>query len=330
MDRESAVVSGSPCHAPIERVNLPVFCSSPRDTFDLQNVHHDKLATSLLQSLLKEIEAKASELEFLTRVKLNDARTSLRDSYAANPLSFLQVMRQLLETERQLVQHAENPMSAPPNVTAMLGGAHGEFMQKFESIQERTQEAETDLKQLREAQESFVIVYHEKYQIDDAITKNPEASTLAKLKKKKEMVDNTLNQKANEILQMRSNLASKMFVTIGELEKLQNCVLNQHLMQWRRQQQLSGNGVPFYNNLDQLQQWCELLAEHIWINRQQLQLITQLRTSLPIPMDSNQDMHPLLTQKITDLLSTLITSTFVVERQPPQVRRLGAAAVSVL
>ena len=68
---------------------------------------------------------------------------------------------------------------------------------------------------------------------------------------------------------------------------------------------------------------CELLGDCILQNRQQLQRVEALRTQLPIPMEPQQDLLPSLNAKITALLSSLVTSTFIVERQPPQVMKVS-------
>ena len=40
-----------------------------------------------------------------------------------------------------------------------------------------------------------------------------------------------------------------------QVKELQYRVLDQELNKWKREQQLSGNGAPFSNNLDTIQKW---------------------------------------------------------------------------
>ena len=48
-------------------------------------------------------------------------------------------------------------------------------------------------------------------------------------------------------------------------------MLNQELTKWKLAQRLSGQEeIPNKNELDQLQQWCEQLAELLWRNRIQI------------------------------------------------------------
>ena len=93
---------------------------------------------------------------------------------------------------------------------------------------------------------------------------------------------------------MRMGLAEKHKETLSMIESLQGRVLDDELIRWKREQQLAGNGVPFHSNLDfiqvvsfkmfivwffrlmffsfffSLKEWCEGLAEIIWLNRQQI------------------------------------------------------------
>jgi hypothetical protein len=45
---------------------------------------------------------------------------------------------------------------------------------------------------------------------------------------------------------------------------------------WKREQQLSGNGVPMQSNLNTIQEWCELLADLIWTSRQQVTNVARI------------------------------------------------------
>ncbi|OQV25781.1 Signal transducer and activator of transcription 5B [Hypsibius exemplaris] len=299
----------------------------PWEGVDTYNNQHEKMATGLLKNLLKEVENKAkhvSPTDFVTKMKLEEAMAYLREHYGRSPLNFVQITRNMLETEKHLVELAEHPgnitdASAPSTKT----GPNGPLMQQFELLQRATKTTDSDLNILQHEQESFVILYQEKYQIEEALARQAGTPSEPRLRQRKEQVDQNLSQKANSILEKRMHLAKKHLDSIQNLEKVQNVVLNEHLMSWRRNQQLSGNGVPFFNNLDQIQQWCEMLGDVILQNRQQLQRVESLRTQLPIPMEPQQDLLPSLNAKITALLSSLVTSTFIVERQPPQVMKVS-------
>lgn len=82
---------------------------------------------------------------------------------------------------------------------------------------------------------------------------------------------------------------------------------------------MAGNGASFNSNLDSIQEWCESLAELIWHNRQQIKEAERLKQKLVLDPHNVQDILPALNSQITQLLSSLVTSTFIIEKQPPQV-----------
>lgn len=59
------------------------------------------------------------------------------------------------------------------------------------------------------------------------------------------------------------DLAEKHKGTIDRLNSLQQRILDEELINWKREQQMAGNGKPFNpNKLDQIQEW---LVVMIWI-----------------------------------------------------------------
>ena len=102
-----------------------------------------------------------------------------------------------------------------------------------------------------------------------------------------------------------STLSSHHLHMTKQLKELQFHILDQELNKWKRDQQLSGNGAPFANNLDQIQKWCEDLAEIIWLNRQQIRQLEMIQEGLNIP---SQDMTMNILPEISDGLALLLDS----------------------
>ena len=124
----------------------------------------------------------------------------------------------------------------------------------------------------------------------------------------------------NSLKLQTSNLANRHLDMIKQLQELQYRILDQELNRWKREQQLSGNGAPFANNLDQIQKWCEDLAEIIWLNRQQIRNLEMIQEHLNLPSgDMTVNLLPELSDGLTKLLDTLVKCSFVIEKQPPQV-----------
>lgn len=84
-------------------------------------------------------------------------------------------------------------------------------------------------------------------------------------------------------------------------------MLDDELIRWKREQQLAGNGTSFNSNLDNIQEWCEALAEIIWLNRQQIKEAERLKQKLTLEPPGVVDILPSLNSQITQLLSSLVT-----------------------
>jgi signal transducer and activator of transcription 5B len=117
----------------------------------------------------------------------------------------------------------------------------------------------------------------------------------------------------NNLKLQTSNLANHHLDVIKQLKELQFRILDQELNRWKRDQQLSGNGAPFTNNLDTIQKWCEDLAEIIWINMQQIRQLEMIQEQLNIPsQELTVNILPELSDGLTMLLDSLVKSSFVI------------------
>lgn len=139
-----------------------------------------------------------------------------------------------------------------------------------------------------------------------------------------------MNQQVSSLVQFKMTLADKLKETIALLAIIQTRVLDDELIRWKREQQLAGNGAQFNSHLDSIQEWCESLAEVLWSNRQQIQEAERLKQKFPLEPPGLVDILPNLSNQVTELLSTLVTSTFIIEKQPPQVMKTNTRFTSTV
>uniref|UniRef100_A0A9L0RPG1 Signal transducer and activator of transcription n=1 Tax=Equus caballus TaxID=9796 RepID=A0A9L0RPG1_HORSE len=104
-------------------------------------------------------------------------------------------------------------------------------------------------------------------------------------------------------------LATLLQEAVAELEAAQALVLKR-IQIWKRQQQLAGNGAPFEESLASLQERCESLVD----------IYSQLQQEVGA---AGGELEPktraVLISRLEEVLRTLVTSSFLVEKQPPQV-----------
>uniref|UniRef100_A0A8C6KIT2 Signal transducer and activator of transcription n=1 Tax=Nothobranchius furzeri TaxID=105023 RepID=A0A8C6KIT2_NOTFU len=299
------------------------------DAIDLENPQEEFKAKRLLDSLILELQNKAEhqvgEDGFLLKIKLGHYANQLKSTYDRCPLELVRCIKHILYTEQRLIREATNSSSPVGGMMDSMSQKYQQINQAFEELRLLTQDTENDLRKLQHNQEYFIIQYQESLRIQAQLTSLatlPPADRQLRepaLLSKRATVEAWLTREANTLQKYRLDLAEKHQKTLQLLRKQQTVILDDELIQWKRRQQLAGNGGPPEGGLDILQSWCEKLAETIWQNRQQIRRAEHLRQQLPIPGPIEELLNE-LNSTITDIISALVTSTFIIEKQPPQVK----------
>ncbi|KAJ3607510.1 hypothetical protein NHX12_024561 [Muraenolepis orangiensis] len=299
------------------------------DSVELDNPAEEAKAKHLLDSLMAELQRKAQhqvgEDGFLLKIKLGHYATQLKGTYDRCPLELVRCIKHILHSEQRLVQEATNTSCGTAGQALdSLSQRHQQINQAFEELRLATQESENELRKLQHSQEYFIIQYQENLRIQGLISslaslplaeRTPSETTL---QSKRATVEAWLTREVTTLQKYRLDLSEQHQKTVSLLRKQQTLILDEELIQWKRRQQLSGNGGPAEGGLDVLQSWCEKLADLIWQNRQQIRRCEHLTQQLPLPSPM-EELLGKLNVEITDIVSALVTSTFIIEKQPPQV-----------
>ncbi|CAL4060086.1 unnamed protein product [Meganyctiphanes norvegica] len=199
--------------------------------------------------------------------------------------------------------------------------------QRLVNLHVHTQEAQDEVQRLEQEQEAYVLVYYDCTKNNAQLChlqtqqQTPQLQeTLRNLQERKEVAERNIQQKTMGLLHWRMSLIEKFSITLEEIKILQSYVLDIELMNWRREQQLAGNGKPLdYKHLTTIQGWCEQLAEIIWRTRHQMKECERLQTQVPLEAPGVVDMLPALRSHLASLLSSLVKCSFIIEKQPVQV-----------
>merc|ERR1719454_1402226 len=180
-------------------------------------------------------------------------------------MELVRTVKKILSIETRLVQEASTgAQSGVEDVKPNSGGEKtAKINKELENLYTMTQDAEADLRKLQSKQEYFVINYQESVKIQSSLQQIQQMSQSdptrrqleQQLVKKKNEVDQLLQQEAHKLLQQRTALAEKHHKTFTLLAQMQNQILDEELIQWKRSQALAYNGVIQEGSLDQLQQW---------------------------------------------------------------------------
>lgn len=195
--------------------------------------------------------------------------------------------------------------------------------EQFEVLKNLRNELQQFLPNMKQQHEQLVLAYSSfKKQQDSWAVSNFSSDQWAKIAKEKECAEAKVRQKAQNALQNREVWLNKFESCWAVVKELLLKVLDEDLAQWKRDQQLGGNGGQCLveRALPLLQSRCELLAETLWMNIQQLQSFSDICTDVPLSSNPNVRLAELKRQVQVEL-HRLIQSTFLIEKQPPQVMK---------
>ena len=96
------------------------------------------------------------------------------------------------------------------------------------------------------------------------------------------VLERYVSQHVHTSLLHSQELGQNYYKCLQEITNIQSVVLDQELANWKRTQRLCGQeDTPNKKEvLDQLQQWCEQLADLLWRNRMQIMQVRMLISAL--------------------------------------------------
>ncbi|XP_045489138.1 signal transducer and activator of transcription 5B isoform X4 [Pieris rapae] len=281
----------------------------------------------LVQEIHTNAELMLSPEMFVTKMKLLEAAKIFRMQYGHAPHELYTYMRRCLAMEVEVIQAAMGPYATQPQTERK----YSELITGLQNVRQKVNMASEEIRSLQANIESFSLQYHEclknkghiNYLQQSGPMTNDRRELEACLRVQIEEMERKLNALVAQINQSQMELVDHMKENIANLRQLQSQVLDEELIKWKREQQLSGNGVPMQSNLNTIQEWCELLADLIWSTRQQVNNVARInsKTIVELRQPHLVEMLDEMSKQVTSLLSTLVTSTFVIEKQPPQVMK---------
>nr|WRY74160.1 signal transducer and activator of transcription 1 [Athetis dissimilis] len=313
-------------HFPIEVRH----CLAPWIESRIWTAEPDEQQRFFVDELVQEIQAHADLMlspdMFVTKMKLLDAAKNFHMQYSHAPHELYAYMRRSLALEMDVIQNA---MGTPYVAQPQTERKYSELITGLQTVRQKVNIVGEEIRSLQANIESFSLQYHECLKnkghmnyLQQSMT-NDRRDLVACLRVQIEETERKLNALVAQISQSQLELVDHMKENIANLRQLQSQVLDEELIKWKREQQLSGNGVPMQSNLNTIQEWCELLADLIWLTRQQVNNVSRINTKTIVELRQPHLAELLddMSKQVTGLLSTLVTSTFVIEKQPPQVMK---------
>uniref|UniRef100_A0A2M4BCP6 Signal transducer and activator of transcription n=1 Tax=Anopheles marajoara TaxID=58244 RepID=A0A2M4BCP6_9DIPT len=304
--------------------NAPMFINDQENAYEQE-------AASFLNQLIIELERTAVSLpenNLTIKIRLNESARNFRQLFSHNPSQLYHHLITCLQRERQCVAYPEECATVQdPEVN--------EVFTAVQQLQIMVRTNENDNRNLLKEYEHLLLEVHEmqknRAQLDTIEHSEMRQHAINQLGQQQKMVNDRLQLCTGKRLALVDGFRKTILIT-GEV---QTKVLNKYLSQWKINQGFAGNGASTMSasNLDTIQAWCESLAEIIWSTKDQIRLAIKNKSKLHVEQDDVPDLLPQAMIDVTNLLKTLITNTFIIEKQPPQVMKTNtrfAATVRLL
>ncbi|KAG2467862.1 STA5A protein, partial [Polypterus senegalus] len=327
----------------------------PWDDMDVNDLAFESRAKMLLcqiTSYLLQLAEKNSDVVLKMRLQhiVKSMVSLLQKIFEGQPLKLVKIVQEILKQERTLISHMQaigapvqvqmqtqvhpHPrpgMSSPEHNPAFLPGPSASPQPPQLSASAVCKKTSTDD---RDKQRAIEMLVHKMadiqacrknlHHLQENVTwekQNFESMQGQLLQNQKNgLLDQNLSETCNHLQNQiqRDELQSKVFYEkrVQMIQELtQNLAQTQHqviqrIQVWKRQQHLSAIGEPFDDNLSILQSCCEqLLMVNLQLNQE---IIIAGRESREEPFREMQE-------KLAALLKSLIQSSLIVDKQPPQV-----------
>lgn len=275
---------------------------------------YEQIAANFLAAFVVELEKRAPEFDNVTvQLCFMETAKKLHQRFQHNPIQLHCHLTRCLQIELSYINGCSVPY---PNAEIV------EINEKLQQLSIAVALNDEANRQLKLDYERFSLEYHDLLK-NTAYVKTITNVQEAELKQAQlNEQQKRLNDFMNSIQNKKLSLMTKIKEAIDMMSQAHELIMVKQLRLWKINQGLSGNGAPFNNNLDNIQQWCETLAENLWNTKTQIQILSKTRQTISLPMDPTMpDLLEPSKKELTNLLVKLVTASFVIEKQPPQVMK---------
>ncbi|XP_028307824.1 signal transducer and activator of transcription 6 isoform X3 [Gouania willdenowi] len=259
------------------------------EDFALEKLEQESQAQVLLDQIINVLQLLAQQnTNVVDRMKLMQISRNM-SMFQQQPLQFAVIVRDILRREKVLITRYQKILSRDKN------------QQDVDHLELKVLEVQEIRKQMHQLQEelNWERQNHESLQ-QGSFQQNgmdPPNTELQRLQKHIQQLEFKVNTMSTNHFQLLKDCVDCLdCCQTGFISKLKA---------WRCEQHKAAIGLPFDDNLNPLQTWCEQL----------LAMNGKLRQELMLIGDQTLDLQ----ERLRQLLQTVIESSLVVDKQPPQV-----------
>ncbi|XP_043080065.1 signal transducer and activator of transcription 6 isoform X2 [Puntigrus tetrazona] len=272
------------------------------ENFDVDNMEQEPQALRLLEQMVHLLQEVAQlNPNLVDRVKLQHISRNL-SVFQPQPMQLVRTVRDILRKERHLLAQAQIPQG-PPDTSGTPQPAREDGKTDVDNLVLKVLEIQNCRQTLHQLQEDLNWEKQEMESIQGQNELDPQHSDQVARQTRIQQLEFTYSICAKKRVQLLQD-------ALRALEQCQACLLLR-IKSWRWEQHRATIGVHFDDNLGSLQTWCEQLLGVNGNLRQELMLVKRDHGEV--------ETFNTLVESLAHLLKTLIQSSLVVDKQPPQV-----------
>lgn len=269
-------------------------------------------AANFFNDLIIEINRKATEMSsnVTGKLRLIESIKMFNQCFSHNPAQLYSHLRKCLIFEQKILNDPE--MSQ-----------RNEFMQvqqSIENLMSRVRANAIHSRNLKDKYEQF------RCEVNEVAARNEKLDMLAthdskyiaQIAVERTKLRISLQESQNHLIAMITHFIESLKSLLEITENVQMKVINENLNQWHINQILKVKGIQPSTSidLDVIQNCFEHLAYVLWETREQMKMLHHQQ--LNCDQQNLPNFLPELFTKSTNLLEHLITRSFIIEEQPPQ------------
>lgn len=313
---------------------------------DESNPQHTKYTNCLVKAFLDELTKTCAqhledpELQY----RLQEAARKIEQWAGANPFRLVKEVQRIFTFESNIIGQYES--NGIPNIgmsnAAMIHAVDYSLDEELKKLSNQIQSFYEELDNISQERGQLRIAVHEIKRMQQVFT-HPQmtADSLANLKRdldtRQLSVINIANSNREKSLMWIHNIIE----VLSDLQQVQRKIVDDKLAVWKREQQLANNGCTSTspdNSLERIQALCGSLSDLLVQVRKLLhkfhsgpddvlkQLFKPEQNGLMVIENLTQNAMKLTDDQIT----SLIQSSFVIEKQPPQVMKTNIRFVATV
>ena len=251
--------------------------NSHSSDYDMQNT-----ALQLLHQLEQKILTLPSDPDNATvKHRLQEHLHKLRSIYAANLQGLYLQLKLCLSQEMDITKDAK--ANAP---LSFLNQSQGKKVNiTIGDLEQMVTKTELNLEKCKGLMDEVTSnIYH--LQVYDNNTTYPLESNIDSLRPRTELVN-----KVQELSYLKNSIMSEIALNMAHERMVLTQILENGINNWKRQQQLSGNGFKMTQHLDPIQKWYECMFGIIWTTKKQINGIENINKEIANNVNISQGSY---------------------------------------